>query len=307
MVACCSCGDPLPSARELAGQAAASATASLPGIGAVKGVIEGTLSKVTQPSFTIGVIDAFGKASARMGETIAGGVGRVFSGAAAEAAAKGSETVINASNYGKVAAQVRAHAADPQMLADASQKQTGPWSSHAPGASGEVAGIAARATQHLASKLPQEGAQAAFGAPYKPSAAELAAFNRAAKIAERPAAILEEIANGTVHPDHVQALSVIYPSIHREMSLQIMDRMAALTAKGGKVPFKTQMGLTLFLGGNVNGALAPASMAANQAVIAQARRDEQTGNVEPGSRSLEGLGVAGRMSTPMQASASRSS
>ena len=88
--------------------------------------------------------------------------------------------------------------------------------------------------------------------------------------------------------------------------MQIMDGLAKLTSKGGSVPFKTRMGLALFLGGNVDPMLTPAAMQANQVALTTAARNEQTGNVEPSSRSTQKLGLAERMSTPMQASASRS-
>jgi hypothetical protein len=293
----------IPTPKQLAGQAATSMVGSVPVIGPIAGAIEGTITKAAQPSFAIGVIDAFGKASQRMGDAIGGGVGRLFTGTAAKGVAEGTEAVINAGNYTRVSAQLRTNAADPTGLADHAHKQTGPWSQHAPGAADEATGVIARATQHLASKLPPEGPPDPFGKPYQPSPAELSAFNRAAGIAQNPASILDEIRRGTIHPDHVEALATIYPSIHRQMQMEIMDRLALVTSKGEHVPFKTRMGLSLFLGGNLDPLLSPEAMRANQLAFA---RDAQTGNVEPGSRSTLNLGVAGRMSTPMQASASRS-
>jgi hypothetical protein len=237
---------------------------------------------------------------------IATGLGRLFGPGSSKAANEGVEQVLTASNYRTVAGRLKEQAGDLGRLADSASEQTRSLHEHSPEHGAAADGIIGRGTQHLASKLPPEGTPGPFSAPYRPSAAELAAFNRAAGVAENPASVLSHIANGTIHPDHVEALATIYPAIHKEMSLQIMDGLAALTAKGGTVPFKTRMGLALFLGGNVDPLLSPEAMRATQAMFAMANRDAQTGNVEPGSRSTLNLGVAGRMSTPMQASASRS-
>jgi hypothetical protein len=296
----------IPTGAQLAGQAATSTVKSMPMVGSITGAIEGTITKIAQPSFAIGVMDAFGKATQRMSASIEGGIGRMFTGAASKAVSGGSEAAINASNYTKMASDIRAHASDPQMLADAQAKQTAPWSRHAPEAAAEATGVSARATQLLASKLPPETTPGPFGGEYKPSPAELAAFNRTAAIIQNPSSILDKIARGTIHPDHIEALSTVYPALHKEMSMQIMDRMAQLTARGGKIPFQTRMGLALFLGGNLDPMLNPQSMQANQAAIRIAAQNENTGNVEPSARPGSNLGVAGRMATPMQASASRS-
>ena len=237
---------------------------------------------------------------------IAAGVGRIFGEAAAKGGAEVSERVVNPSNYRTIAQGLREHAGDPERMAETTSSQTATIKRHDPEVGAELDAVAARSVQHLASLLPKETPPGPFSAPYQPSAAELASFNRAASVIRNPALIPHLIAEGKIHPDHVAALGAVYPSIQREMSMQIMDKMAQLTARGGSIPFKARMGLALFMGGNMDPMLSQASMQANQASLAMARRDEQTGNVEPSSRSTANLGVAGRMATPMQASAARS-
>lgn len=237
---------------------------------------------------------------------LAAGLGRLFEPTGAKAGAEAVDRVLTPKNYKSIAEDLRAKANDLDRLASDTSQQTKDLREHAPEHAAAADAIVARGTQYLASKLPPETQPGPFGGEYRPSAAELAAFNRAAKIAERPHAILDEIARGTIHPDHVEALATIYPALHKEMTIQIMDRMAKLSAGGTKPPFQTRMGLALFLGGQMDPTLSQSSMAANQVALTLARRDEQQGTVEPSSRSLGELGVAGRMATPMQASASRS-
>jgi hypothetical protein len=293
----------IPTPKQLAGQVATSLGGSIPVVGGIAGTIEGALTKAAQPSFAIGVLDAFGKASSRLSATISSGVGRALTTGASRATSAGAEAVITSSNYPSVSAHLRGRAADPTLLADHAHRETQGWSQHAPEAADEITGVIARANQHIASKLPQEGPPDPLGAPYRPSAAELSAVNRAAQIARDPVSILSEIKRGTVHPDHVEALAAIYPAIQRQISLEIMDVLSDLTSRGQSIPFTTRMGLALFLGGAMDPLLSPAAIQANQAAFA---RDARDGNVEPGVRPALSLGVAGRMSTPMQASASRS-
>jgi hypothetical protein len=237
---------------------------------------------------------------------IAAGLRSLFESGGAKAAVETADRALTAANYGKVSGTLRGQAGDLGRLADSASIQTRDLRDHSPEHGAAAEGIIARGTQHLASKLPPETAPGPFSAPYQPSPAELAAFNRAAGVAQDPASVLAHIRNGTIHPDHVDALATIYPAIHREMGIQIMEGLAALTARGGTVPFKTRMGLSLFLGGNMDPALSPSAMRSNQLAFSTAAQNEQTGNVEPGTRSALNLGVASRMTTPMQASASRS-
>lgn len=250
------------------------------------------------------------KALLRMAEggesKIASGLGRLFGEGSVKAASEATEHALTPRNYSKIASELKDKAGDITRLADSASQQTRDLHEHAPEHGVAADSVIARGTQHLASKLPQEPELGPFGGTYKPSPAELAPFNRAAKIAQNPASILDDIRRGTIHPDHVEALATIYPAIHKEMTVQIMDRLAAAGATGQRIPFKVRMGLALFLGGNMDPMLQPAAMLANQAALTVASKNEQTGNVEPSSRSLDALGVAGRMSTPMQASAYRS-
>lgn len=249
------------------------------------------------------------KALLRMAEggesKIAAGLGRLFEAGGAKAGAEAAERVLTPTNYRGIADNLRQSSGDLDRLASATSAQTSELKQHAPEHGAAADGIVARGTSYLASKLPPETTPGPFGGPYRPSAAELDAFNRAARIAERPTSILDDIAHGTIHPEHVEALSAIYPALHQEMTQQIIEGLANLTAQGGTIPFKVRMGLALFLGGNMDPALSSASMQANQATFAVAAQNEQTGNVEPSSRGAENLGVARRMATPMQASAAR--
>jgi len=277
----------------------------------LSGGVLGTVGSVALRRHSAGTIawaaTAAQQALARMAEggesRLAAGLGRIFGASGAKAGAEASSAVLNPGNYRKIADATRGHANDLERMASASSAQTGELRQHAPDHAAALDSLAARGVAHLASKLPQEGPRAAFDAPYQPSTAELAPFNRAAEIAQNPAAILHHIADGTVHPDHVQALGAIYPALQKEMQAQAIERLSKALASGERMPFRTRMGLGMFLGSDLDSLMSPRSMQANQLATAMAPKDQQ--GLQPGPRALENLGVAGRMSTPQQAAAAR--
>lgn len=131
-----------------------------------------------------------------------------------------------------------------------------------------LAATAARATQYLNSIRPSEVRGGPLDPPREPSLVAKAQFNRALSIAENPLHVLERIREGTLVPRDVIALKSIYPALYDRMSQKLTEKMIEHVSKGNAVPYKTRLGLSLFLGQPLDSSLKSSSIAAVQATYA---------------------------------------
>jgi hypothetical protein len=85
----------------------------------------------------------------------------------------------------------------------------------------------AKTAQFLQSKVPSDPIMAqsitAGRSPWEPSDYELAKFERYVEAAEDPERVLTKIASGSVSPEHIETLKVLYPSTYQRLQDGVMD------------------------------------------------------------------------------------
>jgi hypothetical protein len=261
-----SSGPAIPQPRELAMQAAVHV---LPGGGTIKGITEG-VAKLRSPAMMTGILNTLDALAQRTSKAIGGGVSRIFGEEAAAGAAGAAESVtkVTRENFPHVARAVGDYNANLDRLAQESASQTSGFGAHAPGASQALAALAARGVGHLDAHTPKGGPRLALDPESKPSASELAQFNRVVEITERPTRALDHLARGTYTEEHHQTLQTVYPRLAEEMRLQVLDRLAKEMAKGTRLPHRIRFSLGLFLGTDLDSSMTPQSIAAAQAAYA---------------------------------------
>lgn len=286
------------------GQVMQQAGASLMGKvipGGIVGTVEHAITSVRNPTMMTGVLNTLEKMAQRSSDALGGGVGRIFGQGAAAAAAEAAANVVDMRTYPKVAERLNRYAMDPEHLADEMSRQTYALQDHAPSTTQALHGLASRAANYLQAKLPQATQRAPLDAEYRPSPAELAIFNRHYEIAHKPMRVLEHVAKGTVTPEHVETLKVIYPQLFTEMQAGALDRLAREVARGRRLPYRMRLSLSMFLGQDLDSSTKPQSLAANMASFAAAPVGPP-GGPPSGAKNLD---VASRALTPMQRSAER--
>ena len=147
----------------------------------------------------------------------------------------------------------------------------------------------ANTVQFLNSKLPKSAVlPGAFQRPYQPSSLELAKFERYVQVAEAPLTILEEVKNGTLTREHVEALQALYPEIYRQVQQRIMSN---ITSGKWSLSYERRLQLGILLGVPADSSLQPESVAQLQSNFATEEAEE------PRAKGLDQLDMSNRAET----------
>lgn len=101
-----------------------------------------------------------------------------------------------------------------------------------------------------APKNPFAGQMAALSKPWSPSEASLSKWYRFVEAIERPQHVLEELAGGSVMPEHVEAMAAVYPKLLEDLRQRMLSRMTELE---DTLPYSKRLALSGFLGTDILG------------------------------------------------------
>jgi hypothetical protein len=170
-----------------------------------------------------------------------------------------------------------------------------------------IAAASANAVNYLNTIRPIERKESPLDDPTPPSAMEKQNYDVALSVAQQPLMILEEIKEGTLNSQKLGHLQNLYPDFYANMRLKMMNQLVDVTSKGEKIPYKTRMGLSLFLGTPLDSTMKPEGIMALQPKMAQAQQQAmmpmqqatQGGGRQRGS--MKNIGkLADQQLTPMQ-------
>lgn len=162
--------------------------------------------------------------------------------------------------------------------------------------------VTARAVQYLASIKPKGRQFGALGGSVKPSLAEQQEYDRQVRIAQNPLEVFDHIKRGTLTPKDMKTLMTVHPDTHRALSQKIIAQVIETKNKGDSVPYKTRMGLSLFLGQPLDDTLTQKSILAAQTTKGIASQGQQPQQMPPAKRSMSGISkMPTQFQTPGQA------
>lgn len=202
--------------------------------------------------------------------------------------------------FNRRAAQVRQLANDPALMQAKLMGQTGDWQDHAPNTAQALQIRTANAISFLASKLPQTGQAGPLAGKAAPNRADISKFTRYYEAVQKPLGVLKQAAAGTLTPEAIEALSVVYPKLYDQMRAQVVAKM------GGRsnIPYQQKLMLSMLVGQDLDGSMA--SAARNFAVYMRptAAPAQQRGPSKGVPRAAK-FTLASRTLTDSQASAQR--
>lgn len=170
----------------------------------------------------------------------------------------------------------------------------------------EAAGtFTTQALSYLASVRPRQDRQAPLDPKRVPSAVEQGNYDRALQIAENPLIAVAAVRDGSLTPQDVQTLMNVYPALYNSYKERFMEGLMAKQASGGQLPYKTILGLSLFMGTALESSVLPHNILMNQQV---ALPPAPAPGAPPGASSakLEGLkGIPQASATPSQSRGNR--
>lgn len=124
--------------------------------------------------------------------------------------------------------------------------------------------IAMRNLQYLASLRPKTDKLGVLDAERKPSKFEEAAYNQALNIAQQPLIVLKSVKEGSITQSELQHLQALYPALLMRMQSKVMQELTEKVSDGKTVPYKTRIGLSMFLGQPLDSSMQPQSIMSAQ-------------------------------------------
>lgn len=166
-----------------------------------------------------------------------------------------------------------------------------------------------RAINYLSSIKPKTVRLSPMDNELKPSKAEQSAYNRALDIAEQPLIVLESVKDGTITSKDMEHLTNLAPSLYKRMAQKMMSDMIDHMSAGGSIPYKTRMGISLFLGKPLDSTLTPQGVSAAQSgwgMLKPSDAQKMMKPINPSATSLSKLKKVPNMyETPAQSAAMR--
>lgn len=180
---------------------------------------------------------------------------------------------------------------NPSKLLDLISSNTEHLQDAAPQTSDGLAMAATRGLQFLAAKLPTHPNANPFDAPYEPSQSEIATFDRYRSIVENPLLALEQVKQGTIIPETIEALGTVFPKLYDEMKSSVMEQASHMLAKKEPIPYKTKQAISMFMGEPIDSSFTGPSIQANQiAFIAGNQQKQDQDMAAQGKPSKPGMG-----------------
>ena len=203
----------------------------------------------------------------------------------------------------KLDKQLKAASMDPTSLT----KVAGDVGHYMPEHAVAIGAMTGNAVAYLKSQQPPTTQALPLDKPQKPTPLQMAAYQRALTIAEQPLTVLQHAKDGTIIPQDVVALTSMYPALHDRLSQELFNNMSDHLAKGNDIPYKTRMGLSMFMGKPLDSTMTPSSIMAAQPKPPQQQPQTPTTPKSNPKRSMAGLNkLPDQYSTKEQANESKS-
>ncbi len=195
-------------------------------------------------------------------------------------------------------------ASNPQQMADKLNEATQPIFQHAPQVTAALQGGLVQAVNFLNGKIPRPISQLPLSRPFIPTQTAIQQFNDYYDATNNPLGTLKHIKNGTLMPQHLEALTQVHPELYKQIQSQLMNQ---LTMQKKEIPYKIKMMLGMFMGQDLDESTEQQAIAINQQTLQGGVQAPAASGPQRRSnaRSMDKLTLSSRSMTPMQKSAMR--
>jgi hypothetical protein len=125
--------------------------------------------------------------------------------------------------------------------------------------------------QFLSSKMPKT-----YGDKQLMTAADVAKFHRYTRAVDNPMSVLDDLKNGRINPEGVEALRAVYPELYK----QVVSGTLSKLSEGGKLeklPMASKVKLSKLLGMPLTSAMRPANINLSQLLMRGAPQGQKQG------------------------------
>lgn len=250
------------------------------------------------------------RAAQKTAAQIASGTKKIFKTGIAAAVPVAAVSALSGDRSEKKLEKIKTELQDvtttPEKALDVLHNSTHDLFVAAPKTASGVQMASLRAAKFLASKLPNQSPLKLLDPKSKPSPADLSKFFKYYEAVNNPTSVLDRLAHGVVTPESIEALHTVYPKLYGEMKSSVMEELTHSVSKGKHIPYRTKVGLSMFLGQDLDSSTTPASIQATQAALAsQSKSAGPGGAVRPSQGGLSALTMSQAALTPNQSSSQR--
>ncbi len=267
----------------------------------------GTYNILKNPSLTVQRLAVLEKNAKKVDTLIRSGISRLT--APIERVEAKEAKVIDMADmrakYTKNTNTIKELMGNPEKLMDNMSQATEGLNSHAPNIVQAMNASAAAGVAFLTSKLPEVPAKTPFQPEWEPSATEISKFNRYYDIVQKPLNVLKHAKDGSLVPEHIEAINAVYPALYNQIKQSTLQHIVDHPNK--KLPYRSQLMVSMLLGQNVVPSLAPSALLANQATLNRPI-GQPSQQKSPSSRNNPSkLTLSNRTQTPLQSTIVRTS
>ncbi len=187
----------------------------------------------------------------------------------------------------------------PQSLVDASDK--GHLGHYLPNHQVAVTEATMRNSQYLQSLKPHSFKPHPLDTEIPPTKEQEARYNRALAIAQSPGVVLQHIKDGTLQASDIKDVSTMYPGVYKAMVQGLSNEMTSKTSNEEPIPYRTKVGISLFIGQALDSSMQPQSIIAAQPKPQQPLQQQEQQPKSKGSPSKLNPKSANSYRTPSQA------
>lgn len=139
-----------------------------------------------------------------------------------------------------------------------------------------------RVSNYLSSLRPQEHTPKLAFDDNPDQTSQKRTYKDAVKIADHPLSLVHKIARGTITPDEIGHLKVMYPEVYDSLQKKVTEKVIHAQLHDDKKPsLKVRQGLSLLMGTPLSGDFTPQNIMAAQAVFAGAKQAQAQGATQP--------------------------
>lgn len=150
------------------------------------------------------------------------------------------------------------HAADPKQALSIGQGVAHYLPDHATAA----AAMSQTAVNYFKGLKPVQAKAGPLDNPAPVDKSQLARYNRQLDIAQQPLLALKYCKEGTLRPQDMQTLNVIYPGLGKKLASECFNEMTKALSTGQAIPFKQRQSLSLLIGSPLDSSLTQPALAA---------------------------------------------
>jgi hypothetical protein len=219
------------------------------------------LELLRSPYVVAGALNAMDHIAGAAQRALDSSVAHIFQSMGAKAVAEVVDHTafepFTAHNYEARSAMWNRAASNPEYVAQGIEERLGPTVTVFPPISGWLHVKMTGKAQHMSKQGPKPVKMGMLDPAYRPSASELQTLNRHAEVAHDPYVVAKKIASGRMTEDHKQALDAMWPATAQKLRVAVLHKLSDLGPEARKLPRATQLGLSQFLGIQLDGSASP--------------------------------------------------